>query len=80
MIDRIQILVVNLAPRESNCAICGCDLVDARQGVPMFEGCAVPNNWQGEWGGCDACPRCFDLHAQGRIPMWPNPPTTSARS
>lgn len=71
-VSRIE--VIELFPRESNCAICGVDVVDCRLGVPMFEGCLVPNDWPHEWGGADACQECFAKHERGELPTWPNPP------
>lgn len=52
-------LVINLSPRESECAACGKWLVDCRQGIPMYEGEPVPHDWSGEWVGRDACIECF---------------------
>lgn len=57
--DLRDVLVVNLAPRESECVLCGAALVDARHGIACFEGEPVTHSWQGDWGGNDACPVCW---------------------
>ena len=53
------ILVINLSPRDSECCVCGCFLVDCLQGIPFYEGEPVPHGWSGDWVGRDACLKCF---------------------
>lgn len=52
--------VINLNPRESECAVCRCHLVDCCQGIPFYEGEPVPHDWKGLWVGRDACVKCFN--------------------
>lgn len=65
---------VTLWPHESQCCVCGTDLIGCRKGIAMFEGCAVPHDWKGLWGGRDACDSCFEQHERGLLPTWPHPP------
>jgi len=65
------ITVIDLSPRESECCICGKHLWGSETGIAMYEGCAVPHDWTGDWGGFDACQECFDRHERGEIPTWP---------
>lgn len=58
-----DVLVIHLWPRESECIACGAPLFDCRQGIPVYESLALPDDWPGEWGGFDACPRCAALQA-----------------
>ncbi len=66
-----HVIVTDLCPKESECIICGAFLVGCTKGIPMYEGCAVPNDWDGDWVGFDACDKCFDLHENGEMPTWP---------
>lgn len=71
------ILVIRMWPRDTECRLCGVPLVEPRYGVPMYEDLVLPNDtshihfgdyirgWDGEWGGFDACERCYE--AQGRL-------------
>lgn len=61
--DQPPILVIDLAPRETECIACGAHLVGCRRGIPVYEGEALPDSWEGEWGGFDACDPCADLQA-----------------
>ena len=58
-------LVIALQERPSECIACGEPLVDPRQGLPMCDGRIVPVGFKGEWGGFDACARCFAAYAAG---------------
>lgn len=57
-----HIAVIDLAPRESECAVCGVALVNCRTGIPFYEGEPVPHDWKGDWVGRDACPKCFAVY------------------
>lgn len=59
------VFVVNLWPPESERWGCGTRLVAPCYGVPVYEDLILPNDFEGEWGGFDACARCFWL--QGRM-------------
>jgi hypothetical protein len=63
--------VIRLDERVAECHICGAES-PPKWGIPIYEGDVLPNDWQGEWGGVDACQRCW-LH-QGRLtvpmPIW----------
>jgi len=59
----MSVLVVHLYPRESECIVCNAPLVSPRQGVPMYEGDVLPNDWTGEWGGFDACEPCYRVQS-----------------
>jgi hypothetical protein len=59
MTDRGFVHVIDLWPIESNCGACGTRLVNARHGIPVYEDLVLPNDWQGEWGGNDACLPCY---------------------
>jgi hypothetical protein len=54
------VLVIDLSQEVGTCAICG-DETDGRGGVPMYEDLVLPDDWQGEWGGFDACEACRDV-------------------
>jgi hypothetical protein len=71
------ITVIELWPHESECAVCGCVLIGGNLGIAMYEGCVVNDDWKGDWGGFDCCPRCFELHRLGLLPTWPNEPQTN---
>lgn len=58
-------LIINLFPRETECIVCEAPLSDCRQGVPVYEDLLLPNEWTGDWGGFDACQRCFEI--QGKL-------------
>lgn len=63
-----RILVVDLNARPSECGVCGVGLPDVGYtsggiGVPMYEDLVLPNDWEGEWFGTDACPRCYALQS-----------------
>ena len=64
-----SILVIELWPHESECWLCGRDLVGAQHGVPFYEDLLLPNDWPGEWGGFDACRRCYDFQQTISEPM-----------
>jgi hypothetical protein len=68
--------IINLAPRETECCICGKLIIDGHLAIAMYEGCVVPHDWKGDWAGFPACRECFDKHERGELPLWPNPPTT----
>ena len=57
-------LVIELWPRESECAVCCAYLIDCHLGVPMFEGEWVGPDYEGEWGGFDACESCYKAWCQ----------------
>lgn len=61
-------IVIELWPK-GNCFICGVDLLGCRQGVPVYEDVILPNSWEGEWSGADACPECFAAQ-QGITDAW----------
>ncbi len=69
-------LVIDLSPRRSECAVCGTYLEVPSSGgglgVPMYEGLVLPNDWDGEWGGFDACRRCYEW--QGGLTAPSEPP------
>lgn len=67
-------LVIDLSPRESECIVCGRYLVNCKRGLAMYEGCVVPDDWTGDWGGFDACQECFARHQRGEMPLWPEAP------
>ncbi len=71
---RADIQVIDLWPRESECAICQIPLVGCTLGIAMYEGCVVSDDWSGPWGGFDCCPKCFELHRIGLLPTWPDAP------
>lgn len=58
-------ITINLSPRFSECAICGEELVDARQGLPMFEGRVVAKDDGGAWAGFDCCRPCLEAYERG---------------
>lgn len=68
------VLVLELWPHESECCICGKPLVGCRTAIAMYEGCAVPDDWPGDWAGFDACEQCYQLHALKLLPTWPHRP------
>ena len=53
---------ITLFERESECINCGTALVAPKFGIPMYEGRAVPHDYDGEWAGFDACPICYALY------------------
>lgn len=60
-----RIVEIRLDPRDVDCVLCGTHLtegVDKIQGLPMYEGEVVPDDWSGEWGGFDVCETCFRKH------------------
>lgn len=63
-------LSIVLDRRESECAVCGVDLVSPRFGVPMLDGYVLPNTWTGIWGGFDACEDCYEAQQALVEPVW----------
>jgi len=66
----VQITVMELWPRESNCCLCDVLLYGCKTGIPMYEGLPVPKDWPHEWAGFDACQACFDKYERNELPMW----------
>ena len=64
------ITVIELWPMVSECCICGRHLVGCHTSIAMYEGVPVPDDWEGDWAGFDACQACFDKHSKGELPMW----------
>lgn len=56
---RREALMINISPREEECAVCEALIFDGRRGIAMFEGEPVPHDWAGEWGGFPCCETCF---------------------
>lgn len=54
------ITVINLNPHDVKCHLCDA-ACEYRQGVPIYEGMIVPDDYQGEWGGVPTCQRCYYL-------------------
>jgi hypothetical protein len=52
-------IVIELHPREEECAVCEAVIVGGRKGIAMNEGEPVPHDWAGEWGGFACCETCF---------------------
>lgn len=44
---------------DPDCYVCGAPLETFGQSVPCYEGYVLHNDWEGEWGGFQACPDCF---------------------
>lgn len=42
-----------------DCHICGAPLEASNKSVPCYEGYVLHNDWEGEWGGFQACRDCF---------------------
>lgn len=57
------IIVIDLFPMWTSCAICGEDSMIASGGydLPMYEG-KVVNPDIHEWGGFPVCPKCYREH------------------
>ena len=56
------------------CCNCGVDVqryfFQPNYGLPLYEGLAVPPEWEGEWGGFPACKECHDKYERRELPMW----------
>ncbi len=65
--SRVQIIDLN--PIQEDCWCCGEFVLPLRHGVPAYEDLVLPNDWEGEWGGRPACPRCHELQGLLREPM-----------
>ena len=61
----IRMLTIRLWQRETECIVCHAPLLDCRRAIPACEDEALPDDWDGEWAGFDACDPCAD--AQYRI-------------
>jgi len=57
-------VVINMNERWVDCIACGAPTLP-EQGLPMYEGEFVPNDWEGEWGGFTACRTCYTIHKRG---------------
>jgi hypothetical protein len=57
-------------PHESECCICSEKVYNCKKGIPMYEGIPVPHDWDKEWGGFDACDKCFDDYESGKLETW----------
>ncbi len=64
--ERAKSLTINLNPRESECAVCGCSLTGCRHGIPFHEGEPVRHDWDGPWVGRDACTKCFNEYEEAQ--------------
>lgn len=53
------VMVVDLSARVAICHICQAETCPPRYGIPIYEGLVLPNSWEGEWGGVDACEACW---------------------
>ena len=60
------VVVVDLTPHEVECIACGAIHVRG-QGLAMREGEFLEHDDPGEWGGFDACRRCFEAHQVGGV-------------
>jgi len=45
------------------------DAGNQRHGVPVWCDFILPNDWKHEWGGFDACPRCYEAQQAITQPM-----------
>lgn len=59
-----DVLVIQMQRGDHYCCNCGLSC-DQAQGLPMYEGEIVPNDWAGEWCGANACRACFEAHERG---------------
>lgn len=64
-----NVLVINMQDRGADCHLCGGDATGMHYGVPMHNGCIVPNDWPLTWSGVTVCRDCFDLQGTLLHPM-----------
>lgn len=69
--DDLDVLVINLQRRESECALCGKWNAD-NCGIPVVNGDPVSNEfpdwiWGQHGGGVGVCRDCHDRHARGEV-------------
>mgnify|MGYP001584071269 CR=1 FL=1 len=66
-----MIEVIHLDKREAMCCVCGADC-PPHCGIPIYEDFVLPNSWEGEWGGMDACRACWTAQQviTTPIPLW----------
>lgn len=61
-----QIIEIRLDPPETECIACGV-VCDVAQGLPMYEGEVVENDYAGEWAGFHCCRPCYEAHRDGGV-------------
>ena len=64
-----QVLVIRINEPETSCGICGENTTGLHLAIPMFEDLVLPNMWQGDWVGVDACLPCFEKQERLRAPV-----------
>ena len=64
-----RVRVIELWAYESQCWACGVWMIGARHAVPVWCDFILPNDWRHEWGGFDACPRCYEAQQAITQPM-----------
>ena len=57
----MEIVVIDLQLRDTDCTLCGARHSLA-QGLPMYEGEVVADDFEGDWGGFPVCKKCFVKH------------------
>lgn len=64
-------LVIELWPYKDDCIVCGKRHI-VKQGLAMYEGEIVADDYEGEWGGFNACRDCYERN-RGHVGV-PIPP------
>ena len=67
-VPRRPLWVLRLDAPVAECHGCGAE-GPSRWGIPIWEGFVLPNDWQGEWAGVDACEACWTRQGQLTAPV-----------
>jgi hypothetical protein len=64
--DAGPVLVIDLNPKWSECAVCG-EWTPARWGIPVRDGIVIASEDLGEWVGMPACHSHYAMHQRGEL-------------
>jgi len=64
-----NVTVIRLWPPSAECVLCE-EETDVGFGLACYEDYLVPDDYEGEWGGFDACQRCYRAWVDGTLRPW----------
>jgi hypothetical protein len=65
-----EVETIRMQAMPCDCWVCGSpEATGSNMGIPVYEDLILPNDWQGEWGGAPACPKCFEKQSRLTEPM-----------
>ncbi len=65
-----DVLTISMQALPADCWACGSpEATGSNFGIPIYEDLVLHNDYEGEWGGAPACPRCFEIQNKLTEPM-----------